>query len=126
MAVAFPGLRMQIEEDSNPTLVIEPMFPEFGPLEIIDDGDELTVMAGNFTHGHFSCYDDGLSVEEKAEEIADRTVEFLKDVFSDKVIFWCRPNHSGGWYTVEDAEGGLQPRYGENQAVWSGYIRAGG
>ncbi len=62
--------------------------PAVGNLEIYDDGNELTLVAGNFTHGHFSNYDENLSVDQKESAIVDAVVSFLEDLFADRVVLW--------------------------------------
>jgi hypothetical protein len=90
--------------------------PEFGNIEIYDDGDELTVVVGKFTHGHFTNYDDNLSVDDKERQIVDDVVAFLEDLFADRVVVWSYKG-SGGWYYPEHHE---EPRRHERQFVWSG------
>src|SRR5271154_6378259 len=90
------GLRVEISPDAR--VMFPCVHPEVGDIEIRDDGDELTVYAGNFTHGHFSNYDEKLSKEQKAEQISEDAVAFLKDVFEDQIVFWGSHRGSGGWH----------------------------
>lgn len=78
--------------------VFPAIHPAVGDIEIFDDGDELTVVAGNFTHSHFSNYDDKLSEEEKAERIADDVVKFLEEMFADQIVMWGSHLGCGGWH----------------------------
>lgn len=69
-------------------------------IEIHDDGDELTLYLGKFTHLHISNYDDQLNEEQKAQEIVRDTVAFLSDVFDDEVVFWGSHRGGGGTYRL--------------------------
>ncbi len=66
---------------------------DVGDIQIYDDGDEITVVAGNFTHGHFSNYED-ISEEESERMIAENVADFLEKLFSDKVVLL--GSHKGG------------------------------
>ncbi|MFO0965319.1 MAG: hypothetical protein U0793_06995 [Gemmataceae bacterium] len=94
----FAGRGLRIDSAPSPCAVFPAVHPEFGDIQIYDEGDELTVVAGHFTHGHFSNYDDELSVEQKAEKITDGVVHFLEEVFADEVAFWGAHESAGGWH----------------------------
>ncbi len=68
-----------------------------GNIEVQDDLDELIVFIGDITHGHFDCYDNLLSEEEKRREIASDVLDFLADVFADKIEFYRGEHGGGGW-----------------------------
>jgi hypothetical protein len=90
--------------------------PDVGDLQIFDDGSEVTIIAGNFTHGHFSDFD-SKSVAEAEENIVDSVIEFLERLFDDQVVLWGSHRGSGGWYDRKRGESNLAsgPHY-----VWSG------
>ena len=94
------------------------MHPDVGDVEIYDDGNELTVVAGKFTHGHFSNYDDNLTDDQKAEEIAEAVASFLESLFADQVILWGSHKGSGGWYFIGDEDSSF--RTNQKQYRWSG------
>ena len=75
----FADRGMRVNSPPSPCAVFPAIHHEVGNIEIYDDGDEVTVVAGNFTHGHFSNYDDKLSDQEKAERIAEQDACFLED-----------------------------------------------
>jgi len=62
---AFPDLEMSFGGPPNAIVRIAPAHPAFGSIEVEDDGPELTVHCGNFTHVHLSNYDEGISSEER-------------------------------------------------------------
>jgi len=113
----FPGRGIKSGVGPEPCITVPAIHSEFGDIQIIDDGDEITLVAGVFTHGHFSNYD-AKPVEEKEKIIAENVAAFLEKVFSDQIVFWGSHKAGGGWRGVDsDLEIG-----GKNQQeyVWSG------
>jgi hypothetical protein len=94
----FPEREMQTGSPPSPCVVFPAIHPEVGDVLIYDDGDELTVIAGKFTHGHFSNYEKDLSEEQKSETISEEVVDFLEALFSDQIVLWGSHQGSGGWY----------------------------
>ena len=92
-----------------------------GDIEIYDDGDELTAVLGNFTHCHFSNYENGLSLEQKAERIADDAAGFLVDLFANQIVVWGSHQGGGGFYRVGHGQG-----LGKDleRYVWSGPLNS--
>jgi len=110
-------------EPPAPEATIVFPYPEIGPVEICDDGDEVTVFIGRVTHGHFGCYDESLTEEEKQKKIVADVIEFLAALFADRVVLlrifrgW-----SGGWRVLRPHE---QPRrsWFWEQFLWSRPLR---
>jgi hypothetical protein len=114
----FPGRGLRIGSPPAPCAVFPAAHPKVGDLQIYDDGDELTVVLGRFTHGHFSNYDERLTNDQKAAEIAEAIVAFLEQLFADEVILWGSHEGGGGW-----CHAGIErdPLPGwESEYVWSG------
>jgi len=88
-----------------------------GDVQITDDGDEVTLVAGNFTHSHFSNYDE-IPVEKKEKMIAEDVADFLDKLLSDQVVLWGSHQGGGGWRVVDRAFPD-EPRH-RNEYVWSG------
>src|SRR5262245_35291489 len=118
LQLRFPDRDLCVGSSPSPCAVFPAIHPDVGDIQIYDDGDELTLVAGNFTHGHFSNYDDNLSPEQKAEEITAQVVEFLEDLFADRIVLWGSHDRSGGWYNI----GGDNPDWAkdEKKYLWSG------
>lgn len=106
----FAARAFRVTGAAQPCVVFPPVHPDVGPIEIHDDGTELTLVTGNFTHGHFSNYDDKLSDEEKANVIVSAVIDFLEDVFADQIVFWGSHENGGGWWRRENSD--------EGQSVW--------
>jgi hypothetical protein len=90
-----------------------------GTLQISDDGYEATVYITGATHGHFGCYDDNLSEEQKAAEISSNVVSFLKALFTDRVVIWRLPGGIAGWRVLKPDEQLPKPSHIRKQFVWS-------
>jgi hypothetical protein len=88
-------------------------------LEIEDDINELIVFVGNFTHWHAGCYDERLSEEEKAIEIAEAVVDFLRDVVNDQIVLGRSPEGGGGFDRLESLQRPFNPH---QKWLWSGPI----
>jgi hypothetical protein len=115
----FPDRGLHIGAPPSPCAVFPGGHPEVGDVQIYDDGDEVTLIAGNFTHGHFSSYDDTLSPEQKAEDISEDVASFLEDLFADRIVLWGAHDRAGGWYKVADEPSAFWA-HGEQKYLWSG------
>jgi hypothetical protein len=108
------GLRV----DTQPQVcaIFPAAHPDVGDIRVCDDGDEVTVYAGNFTHGHFSNYDD-IPEQQKATLISENVIDFLEAVFADRVGFWGSHKAGGGWRRLDI---GPQKEPKAFEYVWSG------
>jgi hypothetical protein len=113
----FPDRGLRIGSPPSPCAVFPAIHPEVGDIEVYDDGDELTVVAGKFTHGHFSNYDEQLSGEQKAEKLSTEVVDFLEALFSDQIVLWGSHQGAGGWYPRDGTHAWKTER---GEYVWSG------
>jgi len=120
---AYPDLATSYGEPPDPIITIPPAHPEFGPLEIMDDEIELTVNCGRFTHVHLSNYEEGITSEVRARRIVADLVEFLGDVFADRMEFWGTHAGGGGCH-LRDASPGISRFWVRSREVftWSGPI----
>jgi hypothetical protein len=112
----FPDRSMKLGASPEAIAVFAAVHPDVGDVQIFDDGSEVTLVAGNFTHGHFSDFD-SKSADEAEENIVESVIEFLERLFADQVVLWGSHRGSGGWYDRERgrSEFANGPRY-----VWSG------
>src|SRR5258707_9614723 len=77
-----------------------------GRVLIYDDGDEATVLIENITHGHFNPYDEKLSDAQRDEIVTEDVINFLKALFSDRVLLHSSAdNRTGGWTRLDLKEG---------------------
>jgi hypothetical protein len=80
------------------------------------------VIVGNFIHWHAACYREELSNEEKAEAIAEDVVEFLRDVFNDKMILWGSHKGGGGFVYRDDQQNQASQSAIYQKWLWSGLL----
>jgi hypothetical protein len=120
----FADRGLQVGVPPEPCAVFTAINPDVGDIVISDDGFELTLEAGRFTHSHFYNYDQDLSETEKAERISEDVVQFLDDLFADRIVLWGSNDSSGGWYPRDEPRSGFWSGRGELY-VWSGPLRNG-
>jgi hypothetical protein len=114
----FPDRGLRVGCPPSPCAVFPAKHPQVGDIQIYDDGDELTLVFGNCTHGHFSNYDENLTPEQKANAIVENVVALLESLFADKVVLWGSHDRAGGWYHL--GEDGSSWARDENKYLWSG------
>jgi hypothetical protein len=74
-------------------------------MDICDDGDEATVYF-TATHGHFSCDEEKLSIEQREQQITDDVITFLDSLFKDRVVIWqVLGGLAGGWRVLQPGRG---------------------
>ena len=125
----FP--RIQAEFSDRPMTIVgarvvfSAAHSEVGDLVVQDDGDEMTLFLGKFTHCHIGNHDDGLSVAEREERISDEVIGFLAQIFADQIEFF--GNHGSG----NSRRRKPKPRsilsklmFGRRTYVWSGPLES--
>lgn len=95
--------------------------PVVGAVEVLDDGDELTICVGNFTHVHFNNYDNSLTIGQAGTRIVDDAVDFLVRLFSDQIVLWGSRSGRGGCYSRGERPSMLSIKRGQEYS-WSGPI----
>jgi hypothetical protein len=112
---SFPDLAMKVGQPPDPVAVIQAIHPDVGDVEIYDDGEELTIGLGNFTHAHVG------SGEESKDKVVEFAVDLLRDLFSDTLVLWGSHSGAGGYYRKGQASS-LAKRLskGGTSYVWSG------
>jgi hypothetical protein len=125
--VLIPQLRAKFSDRGllvgsppDPIAVFPARCEAVGPLTIYDDGDEVTIDIANVAHGHVNPYDQATSEAEIAQWVTDCVVNFLEELFADRVLLWAVDGgRVGGWRTSFD---GAIPRDIPKEAdlfVWS-------
>ena len=120
----FADRKLRLGTAPNEVAIFPAAHPGVGDLTIWDDGDEATVGIGEITHDHFNPDDDSLSSEEIAKRVSKEVVEFLEDLFADRVLLWKSPDgRSGGWRVLTTPDDSLEQ--GNNLTyLWSGPVSA--
>ena len=91
---------------------------EFGDLVIHDDGHEATLVLGTLTHTHIDAQYSRHASKGADQALTEEVLEFLEDLFADRIVVWCVPGKSGGYYYVN-----RRPAHVPKDAkafVWSG------
>ena len=126
LKVNFPNLQFSVNEKEK-YITIPAKSNEVGNVTIYDDSHELTVGVGDFTHWHASCYEDSLNEKEKTNFIVAEVIEFLTDLFNEKIVMWGSTETGGGFYNIEgnlsEQDAPLEPE-NEEKYVWSGKINS--
>lgn len=121
LRAAFPEVPFQYRESARVFANLPGPCAQLSPLEISDDGDEITAFLGAVTHAHVGCYDDELSAEQREERIVRDLVAFVRDLLDDRIVATTAlGGRLGGWRRIEIGEplpsgGRIWQRY-----VWSG------
>lgn len=96
----FPEAKATFGAPPKPSVVFPDVHPDVGDIEIYDDGSELTVVTGHFTHWHATDYHGEPKNEQK---IVDNVVSWLERLFADQIVLWGSHSSGGGWYNREVA-----------------------
>jgi hypothetical protein len=113
----FPGRGLVMVQGDYPYLRFPAIHPDVGDIEIYDDGDELTVGYGKFTHCHYGMY--SARSEQWAKEAVDAVIADLAALFSDKLKMW--GSHDGGGGIVREGYEEFYPADADYPLyVWSG------
>jgi hypothetical protein len=113
----FPDRGIRVHEGTQPVASFPAAHPEVGDLLIDDDDEELTISVGELTHGHFIPRDYRLLSQEKDEDLIERVIEFLDQIFDDRIEFWTE-GKAGGWHARRETPLGRWPN--RRRFVWSG------
>lgn len=92
----FPNLEYSTDAE-NKEIMIPSGSAVIGNICITDDIHELSVFVGNFSHWHSSSTDP----DNATSIIVEQVVEFLRDLFQDKIVMWGSSESYGGFYSTE-------------------------
>jgi hypothetical protein len=90
----FPAEHFRFHDGENKIASL-PMPNGEGELLICDDGDEVTIFLGGITHCHFSQEYLGSGEYSPEGEVVQDVIDYLKDLFADRLVFYHAPNHHG-------------------------------
>ncbi len=118
----FPSQPIELRDGEYPVAAIPARHPETGGIEIMADGEfGLIVEIVNFTHGHFDDFDVNRTATERQTSIIEIVLNFLADVFADRVAFFGNQTDGGGWwYLAAAGEAAINPA--GPHFVWSGPV----
>jgi hypothetical protein len=121
----FSHRRPRLASPPEPVAVFPAACSEVGHLSIYDDGDEATVLIEHVTHHHVNPNDGSLSSEERARFVTESVVEFLEELFADRVLLWAieRGERGGGWLRPFEGDISGEVPHDADVFVWSKRIR---
>jgi hypothetical protein len=130
LAERFAGRGMRLEEGPPQSVVFPAICADVGDLVITDDGDELTVVFGRFTHHHYGWdypYPPRNDIERaNFEEAIENLVKDLTALFGDRVVMYGGRSGVGGQlHWLREEPSWIPPGYGQKY-VWSGPFRGNG
>ena len=94
LRAAFPDRAFKSGAVGEPVAVFAAAHPSVGDASLFDDGDEIMVAIGEITHRHFDA-DDDVPAHDRMRIVVTQAVEFLADMFADRVVVWRHPLHRG-------------------------------
>lgn len=116
----FAGWEMTITPEENPIVRFPAVQEAVGDVVIYDDGDEATVCIEEITHGHFNPYDESLQETKRDEMVTEDVIDFLKALFTDRVLLnVCNDKGSGGWTRLDLQDGPVQLSRKHRYYLWS-------
>src|SRR4051812_47651596 len=105
----FTGWEIAFDAPPQPIATFPAAQPTVGRVLVYDDGDEATVLIENVTHAHFNPHDENLSEAQRDEVVTEDVVDFLKALFSDRVLLHSSPdNRRGGWTRLDLKDGPVE------------------
>jgi hypothetical protein len=104
----------------NPVATFPAKQEAVGRVIVLDDGDEATVVIEHITHGHFNPYDNTLSEAERDAWVTERVIEFLRALFSDRVLLSTSANNRiGGWTRLDLRDDPIELSPAHRYFLWS-------
>jgi hypothetical protein len=96
--------------------------PGFGDLVIHDDGYEATIVFGTLMHTHVDAHYSRHAALGHERAVVEEVLDLLDDLFADRIVVWCVPEKSGGYYHA-GGDSDHVPREAK-VFVWSGPFRS--
>ncbi|MBI5774133.1 MAG: hypothetical protein HZA89_10370 [Verrucomicrobia bacterium] len=116
----FVGWEITFDTPPQPIAAFPAVQPAVGKVLIYDDGDEATVLIEKITHSHFNPYNEQLSEGQRDEIITESVIDFLKALFSDRVLLHSSAdNRTGGWTRLDLEDGPVELSSSSRYFLWS-------
>ena len=116
----FSGWEILFDDPPQPIATFPACQEAVGKVLICDDGEEATVYIEKITHGHFNPYDDTLTPAEREKIITEDVIDFLKALFTDRVLLRTNANNSiGGWTRLDLKDGPVELSPSFRYFLWS-------
>lgn len=118
----FPDMGIEWGGESGDLIAtIAPAHHSWTEISVCEDGEEIIIFYGDFTHVHYGCYDDNLPEAIRAQTIAQDICKELSLVFNDQVEFFRVAYFGAGGMRRRGSQGKLSRiLFGRNGILWSG------
>ena len=87
------GIEFSLSDDGR-HVVFADQTATFGDIVVEEDGEEIIVTYGRFTHSHFACYEEHVGLAQRRAHVVESVIETLKQVFNGDIVF--HGSHVGG------------------------------
>ncbi len=116
----FAGWEVAFDVPPQPVATFPAAQQAVGRVLVYDHGDEATVLVENVTHGHFNPHDEKISEAQRDEMVTEDVIDFLKALFSDRVLLFSGPrNRKGGWTRLDLKDGPVELSPSFRYFLWS-------
>lgn len=120
----FPEWEIIFDHPPQPIATFPARQETVGRVMVYDHGDEATVLAEHISHAHFNPYDETLKEADRNEWITQTVINFLKALFSDRVLLHVRlDGRGGGWEEFDPHQAPVQLSASSRYYLWSGPYR---
>ena len=119
----LPGTHISVPGENRSVASIASSCPDIGSLLIVDDGDEVTIFLGRFTHCHFELDDEAESPMAAETRLFEEVADFIGQVLTEQIEFYGR-GVAGGCRVRCDKPRSWFSRllFGKRSYVWSGTV----
>ena len=114
----FSGLEFKANLEDDQFVTIRPVWCDFGDVSFLEEGGQLVIGWGRFTHSHIDSYQENHS--KHIDEILDLLRHQLSSVVDDKVAFWGQSSGGSGGFFFVDHVGSRDDR--QPAHLWSGKL----
>jgi hypothetical protein len=90
------GVEISFSDDGRYVVFVDKT-STFGDILIEEDGEEIIVTFGRFTHSHFACYREDIDASQRRREIVSSVIDTLRQVFSGAIAFHGSHESGGRW-----------------------------
>ena len=116
----FTGWEIQFDTPPQAIATFPAAQPDVGRVLVYDDGDKATILIENITHGHFNPYDEKLSEAQRDEIVTADVIDFLRALFTDRVLLHSRADgRVGGWSRLDLKDGPVELSPSFKYFLWS-------
>jgi hypothetical protein len=122
----FPGRGLRLGTPPKPAALFPSSHPAVGDLavRVTETSFDVQITIGQMFGTSFTSFDPHLDDEERAARVTKETVQFLRELFADRLLFWrAADGRNSGWREFGPS-GNREPLVLDNRVyhlyLWSG------